>query len=180
MSHRFSRPYAQALLASAGSNDSARTVRAELGRFAEAARVIPDLNKMAGSPAIPVEAKERILAEVCQQLAVGNLAKSFLTLLMKNYRLVHLETVLETLDQILNRRLGVVTAEVTTAQALDESRRCRLEEVLRKILQQQVELTLKTDSKLLAGFVARIGSYRYDASLDGQLRRLAGSLAQEN
>ena len=99
---------------------------------------------------------------------------------MKNYRLIHLEPILESLDQILNRRLGVVTAEVTCAQPLDEDRRARLQAVLARALQQDVELTLRTDPKLLGGFVARIGSYRYDASVDGQLNRLAASLLQGN
>ena len=101
-------------------------------------------------------------------------------LLMKNCRLVHLDTVIEAIDQMLNRRLGVVVAEVTSAQTLGEEQRSRLQAVLGRVLGQKIDLTVKTDPRLLGGFVARIGSYRYDASLDGQLGRLAGKLAQEN
>lgn len=178
MSRRFTRPYAQALLQTAGSDDAAKVVRADLGEFAEAAQTIPGINTMAANPAIPIEVKERLLREICEKLEIGRLATTFLHLLMKNYRLTHLEQVLETVDQILNRRFGVVVAEVTSAQALDEGRQHRLEEVLARLFEQQVDLTVKTDPKLLGGFVARIGSYRYDASLNGQLNRLASSLAQ--
>ena len=180
MSRRFARPYAKALLATAGRDDAAKEVRDELGLFAQAAAQVPGLNKMASSPAIPAEVKEGVLTEVCRMLEIGRLGESFLSLLMKNYRLIHLEAILESLDQILNRRLGVVTAEVTSAQPLDEDRRARLGKVLSGILQQDVDLSLRTDPKLLGGFVARIGSYRYDASVDGQLSRLATSLVQEN
>jgi len=179
MSQRFARPYARALIASTRNDDAALEVRAQLERFAAAARAVPDLGKMAASPAIPLEVKESILAQVCELLEIEDLPRSFLALLMKNYRLVHLEAVLETLDGILNRRLGVVTAEVTTAHALDDDQRDRLESVLARMLHQRVELTLKTDPALLGGFVARVGSYRYDASVDGQLSRLAGALAQD-
>jgi F-type H+-transporting ATPase subunit delta len=180
MSNRFARPYAKALLATAASDEAAKEVRRQLRHFAEAVTQVPQLTKMASSPAIPIEVKEEVLTEICGMFELERLAKSFLTLLMKNYRLIHLEAILESLDQILNRRLGVVTAEVTSAQPLDDDRRARLEAVLRKVLQQDVELTLRTDPKLLGGFVARIGSYRYDASVDGQLNRLAASLVQGN
>ena len=180
MSRRFARPYAKALLATAAGDDAAKDVRRQLRLFVEAAEQVPGLNKMASNPAIPAEVKERVLAEVCGILELERLARSFLLLLMKNYRLIHLEAILEAFDQILNRRLGVVTAEVTSAQPLDEDRRVRLQAVLARILQQDVELTLRTDPKLLGGFVARIGSYRYDASVDGQLGRLAASLLQGN
>ncbi len=179
MSRRFTRPYAQALLSSAGNDVEAQAIRSELARYAEAAAQIPDLDRMAANPAVPLAVKERILAEVCQRLDIGNLGHSFLTLLMKNFRLVHLGVVLEAIDRILNRRLGIVVAEVTSAQPLGDEQRDRLQNVLAGILDQHVDLTLKTDPKLLGGFVARIGSYRYDASVEGQLGRLASALAQE-
>ena len=178
MSRRFGRPYAQALLQTAGDDDAAKTVRADLGEFAEAAQKVPGIHTMAASPAIPIEVKESVLGEICEKLEIGTLATTFLHLLMKNYRLIRLGEILEAVDQILNRRFGVVVAEVVSAQALDEGRQHRLEEVLGRLLDQQVDLTTKTDPKLLGGFVARIGSYRYDASLNGQLSRLASSLAQ--
>jgi F-type H+-transporting ATPase subunit delta len=179
MSRRFTRPYAQALLSSAGNDVEAQSVRAELALYAEAAQQIPALDRMAASPAIPIEVKETILAEVCKKLEIGNLGHSLLALLMRNFRLIHLGAVLEAIDQILNRRLGVVVAEVTSAHPLGDEQRDRLQNVLAGILDQSVDLTLKTDPKLLGGFVARIGSYRYDASLEGQLGRLAGALGQE-
>jgi len=180
MSRRFTRPYAQALLSSAGNDVKAQAVRAELALYAEAAGQIPDLDRMAASPAIPLEVKERILAEVCQKLDIGKLGHSLLALLMRNFRLVHLGAVLEAIDQILNRRLGIVVAEVTSAQPLGDEQRDRLQNVLARILDQRVDLTLKTDPKLLGGFIARIGSYRYDASLEGQLDRLADTMASGN
>ena len=180
MSRRFARPYAKAVLRTAGSDDAAKAVRTELQRYLEVAAASPELGKMSASPAVPLEVKQKILAEICQMLEIGALSKSLLDLLMKNYRLIHLDAVLTAIDQLLNRRLGVVVAEVTSAKALDEDQRERLGVVLRKILDQEIDLTLKTDPKLLGGFVARIGSYRYDASLVGQLDRLAGSLTHEN
>ena len=178
MSQRFARPYAKAILETARSLEGGQQVQAELQRFAEATREIPDILRMAANPAVPQEVKENVLREICTCLDLGALTQSLLELLTRNYRLVHLEEVVAAVDEIMNRRLGVVTAQVTTAQPLEEAQEARLRKVLEEMLQQQVRMSTSTNPGLLAGFVARIGSRRYDASLNGQLQRLATALAQ--
>ena len=68
-------------------------------------------------------------------------------------------------------------AAVTTAQPLDTAEADRLRAVLGKALDRKVELQLDVDETLIAGFTARVGSILYDASLQGQLDRLAQKLA---
>jgi F-type H+-transporting ATPase subunit delta len=67
---------------------------------------------------------------------------------------------------------------VTSAQPLDEAERERLRDALAKILDRRVEIKLAVDPALIAGFRARVGSTLYDASLQGQLDRLASRLAE--
>jgi len=180
MSRRFARPYAQALLAHLADDGQARSARDDVARFNEALEQVPDLGRMATSPAVPAAAKQSIVAAVCDQLEVGRPARRLLTLLTKNYRLGGLGHVLAALDDELNRRLGIVVADVTSARPLHDDQRRRLEAVLAKALDRKIDLNLKTDPKLLAGFVAHIGSHRYDASLSGQLGRLTTRLTRDN
>src|SRR3546814_21008598 len=67
--------------------------------------------------------------------------------------------------------LGVVRAEVTTAHPISSDQEQRLRATLESMLEQQVKITMGLDPRLLAGFVARVGSRRYDASLSGQIER---------
>lgn len=180
MSQRFARPYAKAFLATAGDLDSGRRAHDELERFADAVRQVPEIARMAANPAIPRETKEQVVGEICGVLGIGGLTRRLLDLLVQNYRLVHLDDIVAAVDEALNRRLGIVTAQVVTAQPLDDDAERRLREVLERLLDQKIRLSVTTQPSLLAGFVARIGSRRYDASLDGQLARLANTLAQEN
>jgi len=119
-----------------------------------------------------------VLREIAAKLAIGPLVRSLIELLERNYRLTQIDQVLDAVDQILDRRLGVVRAEVTTAHRLNADQEQRLRATLESLLEQKVKLTLELDPKLIAGFVARVGSQRYDASLDGQIERLAANLAE--
>ncbi len=179
MSRRFTRPYAKALLQTLPNDRDAKRVRDELASYNEAQIAIPELRAMASNPAVPLEVKQRLVTEVATLLGLGREAQVFIGLLLKNFRLAHLDAVIETLDTVLNRRLGVMTADVASATALDDEQTRHLQEVLNRVLDSKVEVTLKTDPKLLGGFVARIGSYRYDASVQGQLDRMADALMQE-
>ena len=178
MSRRFARPYAKALIDSAGNTQSAVAAREELARFVDVARRVPEIKKMASNPGVPRRVKEDVLREIGKRLALGPLVQSLIELLERNYRLTHIDEVLDTVDQILDRRLGVVRATVTTAHPISTEQENRLRAKLESMLEQEVKLTVNQDPKLIAGFVARIGSERYDASLNGQIERLADTLAE--
>lgn len=182
MIRRFARPYADALLKVAGGTEQAVEVRDQLRTLAGAMDRVPAIAKMAANPAVPLEVKHRIVDEIADSLGLGRerapLVRRFVGLLLDNYRLHHLGAVLEVLELEIDRRLGVARAEVTTAQPLDDAEAERLRAVLGKALDRKVELTLSVDEALIAGFRARVGSLLYDASLEGQLDRLAQKLAE--
>lgn len=179
MIRSFARPYAQAILNVAGSTEEAVAVRDQLRTLRDAMREVPGIGKMAANPAVPVEEKQRIFRQIGERLGLGELVFRFVFLLLSNYRLQRLPAVLEALEAQVNRRLGVVTAEVTSAHALDGEETERLRNTLGEMLQRDVELELAVDPRLIAGFRARIGSTLYDASLQGQLDRLAETMTAE-
>jgi F-type H+-transporting ATPase subunit delta len=173
---RFARPYADALLKVAGTTEQAIAVRDQLRALCEAMDQVPGIAKMAANPAVLMEDKRRILREIGGLLGLGDLALRFVFLLLSNFRLQHLPAVVEVLEAEVNRRLGVAVAEVTTAQPLDPEEAERLRGVLGKRLDLDVDLKVAVDASLIAGFTARVGSTLYDASLSGQLDRLASRL----
>lgn len=178
MIRRFARPYAQALLKVAGSTEQGVAVRDQLRALRDAMEAVPGIARMAANPAVPVPEKQRILRRIGERLGLGDLAFRFVDLLLSNYRLQHLPAVLEALEAELDRRLGVATAQVTTAHPLDAEETERLRQTLGGMLDRRVDLELEVDPGLIAGFRARVGSTLYDASLKGQLDRLAERLAE--
>lgn len=176
MSRRHARPYAQALWNAAGSTESAVAVRAELVQLADALGEVPALGVMSVNPAVPMATKERILAAVGVELGLTELTARLVGLLVRNYRLNLTPLVLEIFSDMVNRRLGVAVAEVQTPQMLDAAEQERLKAALGTLLGRTVELKASVEPRLLGGFKARIGSTLYDASVKGQLDRLAQSL----
>jgi F-type H+-transporting ATPase subunit delta len=175
---RFARPYAHALLKVAGSTEQGVVVRDQLRALRDAMAAVPGIARMAANPAVPVPEKRRIVRRIGERLGAGDLAFRFVDLLLSNYRLQHLPAVLEALEAELDRRLGVATAQVTTAHPLDAEETERLRQTLGGMLDRRVDLELEVDPGLIAGFRARVGSTLYDASLKGQLDRLAERLAE--
>lgn len=178
MNQRFSRPWARAILKIAGSDEAAHEVQADLNRFAQAMREVPAITQVASNPSIPMAARQKALGAIADSLEIGQLARNVVGQLLSKYRLVHLPAILDALGETLNRRIGIVSAKVTSAVPLDSQQRQRLVASLEKMLEQRIDLRLAVDPHLLGGFVALIGSQRYDVSLRGQLDRLSASLAR--
>jgi len=73
--------------------------------------------------------------------------------------------------------LGIAVAEVRTAKTLSPDEMDQLANVLGKKVGKRVELDVRTDPSILAGFVAKIGSEIYDASVLRKIDRFRESLA---
>ncbi len=173
----FARPYARAALAVAGSTESGVAVRDELAAFAAALRDSRELAGAFTNPAVPLDVKGRVLDQVAERMGLGALTRRLLHALATRHRLGRLDEVVEALTERLNQRLGVAVAEVTTAEALGEEERRELQRVLEGRTGKKLEMRLAVEPALLAGFVARVGSERFDGSLRGQLERLGMELA---
>ena len=137
---------------------------------------VPGLAAMAANPAIPLETKRRTLSEVGDLLGYGQGVRRLLELLLENYRFVNLPEIVAAFEELLNRKLGVVRASVVSASELNAEQRQQLAEVLESLAGGQVEFDLSVDPELLGGFVATVGSRRYDTSVKGQIERMAKDL----
>lgn len=177
MIERFSRPYADSLFTAAGSVEAAAAARTELATFAAAMEELPRLRQTVANPGIPREAKLATLHEIGDKLGLSRLSSRFLELLLDNQRLVHLPQVLEALGDLLDEKLGVERASVTSAFELTADQQSRLKALLERSLGTSVELEISVDPELLGGFVLLLGSVRYDVSLQGELEQMAGHLA---
>ncbi len=180
MIYRYARPYAQALMGAAGSLDVAEASRDELAAFAAAMRAVPRLGRMASNPGVPPATRREVVDEIAGMLEAGGLTRRLLRLLLDNYRLVHLPAILEAIDDLLDRARGVVSATVTAAEALDAEQQARLRRALERLSCAEVRLESRVDPSLIGGFVAQFGSYRYDASVRGQLAALESRLTEGN
>ena len=116
-------------------------------------------------------AKEAILDELGARAALDEGGRRFLRVVLKNRRLGALPDILDAVRKALDERAGVVPARVTAATPLSEPERGRLVEELSRRTGKRIRATFEVDPSLLAGFVARVESRIYDASVSTAIEK---------
>jgi F-type H+-transporting ATPase subunit delta len=173
---RFARPYAKAILDVAQSPQRANTVRVELEKFEQMRRTASDLQEVYANPAIDVDAKFKVTHAIASRLGLSDLTGKVLEVLIRNHRINQLDAVVGALEHMVNEQLNVAVVEVRSAHKLTEQELAQLRKTLEQKVGKRVEVHLETDPALIGGFVARIGSEVYDASVVGKIHRFRESL----
>jgi F-type H+-transporting ATPase subunit delta len=176
MIRRFARPYARALMDTAGTPAKANELRGELVRFASALRGASDLRELYANPAIDQATKLKVTEQLARKMKASDLAAKVLEVLVRNNRINDIDAILEALAAYVNKELGVAVAEVRSAKSLNADEIQNLADTLSKRLGKKVELDIRTDPKLLGGFVVKIGSEIWDASVAGKINKFRESL----
>ena len=176
MIRRFARPYAKAIIDVAGSAENANKLRGELMAFEAALRTSSELREVYANPGIEVEKKLEITSRLSSRMKLSELGKKTVEVLVRNQRINDLDAILAALTAYVNEMLGVAVAEVRSAKHLTPEEMSQLAGVLSGKTGKRVELDVRTDPSLLGGFVARIGSEIYDASVINKIVRFRASL----
>jgi F-type H+-transporting ATPase subunit delta len=173
------RPYARALWELAKERGQVDAVGRELEQVAEAIEQTPALRDLFLRPWVASSIKEALAREVAERLGLSPLTRDFVALLVRQGRGDQLEGAAEVYRELVDKDLGRLRAHVRTAVPLTEDERQRLRDRLGRVLGgKQVLLSETVDRELLGGFVAEVGGYIVDGSLDGQLARMRERLAK--
>ncbi|HEX8411106.1 MAG TPA: ATP synthase F1 subunit delta [Thermoanaerobaculia bacterium] len=176
MIRRFARPYARAIMDAAGSPQKANELRGELIQFANALRSSNELRDLYANP-VDEAAKLTITAQLAKKMKASDLAAKTLEVLVRHHRINDIDAINDALQAYVNKALGVAVAEVRSAKHLTPEEIRDLADTLSKKVGKKVELDVKTDPKLLGGFVVKIGSEIWDASVIGKINKFRESLA---
>ena len=176
MIRRFARPYARAIIDVAGSPQRANTIRAELDRFEQARRESVELQEVFANPGIDISAKFKIAHAIASRLGLSDLTGKVLEVLIRNHRANDLASVVDALATMINEQLNVAIADVRSAHKLSEQEIAQLRKTLEQKFGKRVEVRVETDPSLLGGFVARVGSEIFDASVVGKIHKFREQL----
>ena len=124
-----------------------------------------------GSPAVPAPAKKNVLGELAAKAGVDEFGRRLLELVLERGRLLHLAEILSAVRSRHDERSGVVAARVTVASPVAEAEKLRIAEALGRKLNRKVRIDLGVDEKILGGFVAKVGSEVFDASVRHAIER---------
>jgi len=118
------------------------------------------------------------VARVGALLDLSQVSRNFLFVLVDHRRIAVLPDILQSLEVVLDQRLGFARAEVLAARELTEAQRTALHGELERISGKRIRARFGVDASLIGGVLARIGSTVYDGSVRGQLETLGRRLQQ--
>jgi F-type H+-transporting ATPase subunit delta len=145
--------YARALVDVTIDRDETNEVRKELDQFAALLKDHADLYEAFASPVVAQQRKRNVLQDILAVTLPRVTTANFLKLLLENYRLHNLDAMLAAVGRELDRRAGVVSADVTFARDPDttsEHRGCDF----RKLPAKKFEWVRR--SNIIGGVVVRL------------------------
>lgn len=159
--------------------DAAEAGQEQLIRFAALLREQEDMRRFFENPTIPAERRRSMLKEISDAAGFDKRVANFIDLLADRNRLNLFDEILRSYQKLLDEKLGVVRAVVTSAHPLDRTEHSQLAAQLEKVTGKQVRMEVAVDPALIGGVVAQVGSTIYDGSVRRQLQAFKTRLIQD-
>lgn len=163
---------AQGLADAVPDDGQLAAARDDLATLARLYRESAELRAVVKSPIVPSEAKSKAIVAVARKLGLSGITQKFLAVLAQGEKLALLPEISAAMGRVLDRRLGVFPAVVTTAVPLDETIRKRLVVSLEKLTGGTIRLEEKVDPALLGGVVVEVAGKVLDGTLRARLDRV--------
>lgn len=169
--------YARALADASG--DHSTEIQHELESFLALLGSSPELKEVLLNPTIAVATRVRVLRSVAARIGMGKTASNFVAVLIGHERLNRFREILSAFRAELDRRQGIVEAEIITARRLEAGERTELEHQVEALAGSRVRTSFLEDDSLLGGIVIQMGSTVYDGSVKGRLHRMREHLTED-
>jgi F-type H+-transporting ATPase subunit delta len=161
----------------AGSPEKAAALRDEMTQFETIRKSSSDLQLMYANPGIDHDSKTKVTATIAKRLGLSDFAVRLLDVLIQNRRINDLTDIIAGLATMIRDATGTVAAEVRAASKLSSKEEGELRAMLERKVGAKVDIDVTVDPQLIGGFVAKIGSEVYDASVSGKIEKFRESLA---
>jgi F-type H+-transporting ATPase subunit delta len=164
--------YATALFDLAKDQNQLDAVDAQLDIFLSMLDESEDLRNMVKSPVFSADDQFKAINALVDKAGIDGIVANFLKLIAKNRRLFAAADMVRAFKGLLARERGEVSAEVISAQALNDNQMSALRVSLKASVGKDVKITAKVDPSLLGGLTVKMGSKMIDSSLRTKLNKL--------
>jgi F-type H+-transporting ATPase subunit delta len=166
------RRYAEALADVAAEHKQIDQVMQELKQFVDLYQASPELGSLIPNSGVSQSDKLKVLNAIIARTRPSEPTSNLLRLLLKHYRLESISVVYQEFQKEINRRMGVVPAEITTAGPVGSAEQEIMVRRLQAVTGKQVQANFTVDPALIGGAITRIGSVVYDGSIRTQLETI--------
>ena len=171
-------PYAEAFLQVANELNQTDEIVSQVKEILSVIRESPELEKALSSPILEKESKKSIIMQLFSEKINSSLL-NLLKLLADRQRIGIIIPILERFLELYRENSNIALATVTSAVELSDEQKDLITQKISAIAgTERLELVTKTDSTLIGGFIASVGSKVIDASLSSQIRKLGLALSK--
>jgi F-type H+-transporting ATPase subunit delta len=170
--------YASSLFELALEAGVVEAVGADLDAFQALLDESDDLKRLVASPVFSSEDQGKAIAAICEKAGLKTLAANFLKVVAKNRRLFAVPGMVRAYREIAAAHRGEITAEVTSAHALDAAQETELKAALKSVTGKDVAVSVTVDPSILGGLIVKVGSRQIDTSLRTKLSTLKLALKE--
>tara|TARA_B100000767_G_C19572231_1_gene453693 strand:+ start:79 stop:621 length:543 start_codon:yes stop_codon:yes gene_type:complete len=167
--------YAIALFSTA-KNDDLDSLFSDTKTLLEMINTSDDLMKTLKSPLSKGELKLNIVSSLIKDMASNKILKGLLDTLYKNKRLSILALVLSSFGEVLLSKRGYKSANVTTANDIDDDTKKNISDLLNSQYGSKINIEFKTNESLLGGMTVVVGSKMIDLSVRSQVSKFTNNV----
>lgn len=168
--------YALALFALAEERKAIDEVAGSLAVVKQALADSADFAALTTSPLVGRDDAMRAIGAAAAAMKLDTVTANFLGVLAKNRRLAQLPAVIRAFNLLTARHRGEITAEITSARALDKGQVDAIKTNLRARYGTDIAVDLAIDPAILGGLIVKVGSERIDGSIRTKLNTLAQAM----
>jgi len=139
----------------------------------------PDARRFLENPTMAGDRRKRMLKEIFDALSLDRRVANFIGILADRARFPILEEIIQAYQKLLDERLGILRARVTSAYSLDAAQQRALAARLEQVTGKQIRMEVAVDPSLIGGMVAQVGTTIYDGSVRQQLQAFKSRLVEE-
>nr|WP_210297275.1 MULTISPECIES: F0F1 ATP synthase subunit delta [unclassified Rhizobium] len=170
--------YASSLFELALEEGAVANVTADLDRFQAMLDESDDLKRFISSPVFSAEDQLKTIIAISEKAGISGFVANFLKVVARNRRLFALPGMIKAFRVIAAKQRGEITAEVTSAHALDAAQETELKAALKGVTGKDVAVNVTVDPSILGGLIVKVGSRQIDTSLRTKLSTLKLALKE--
>ena len=164
--------YALALYELAEQEKAVDIIDAELGRFLDLLNDSDDLRELVRNPVFSAEDQTRAVSALLDKVGLSGLGANFIKLVASKRRLFAVRSMIDAYRVIVADKRGLVSAEVTVAEKLNDANRRSVEDALNGITGKTITLIEKVDPAIIGGLIVKMGSKMVDSSVRTKLNSI--------
>ena len=168
--------YATAVFELAQEEKSVAALERDFATLKAMIRDSADLAHLVRAPVFSRDDQKKGMDAILHRIEAAPLTRRFVLMLASKRRLFVLTDIIRSFEAKVARQRGEITADVTSARALNDAEIAELKNVLKAKLGRDARLDARVDPSLLGGLVVKVGSRMIDSSLRTKLNGLRAAM----